>query len=1103
MPLPFALRRCQSPVSGWGALAVALAGCGLDTVGPDLDAWQSAHSGDVPADSAGANTAADSALALDTDAAAPTADANADTVADTAAPPDSTAGDALDSQSAAADGDAPATDADGANADGANADGADADANPGPVDIDAALPGCTTPTDCDDGDPCTQDGCTAGSCSTLPSAGTPCDDGDACSVGDSCKGGVCAAGPATSCDDGNACTADGCVAGKGCVHVAAPGPCDDGKLCTAGDVCTGEACVGVGVGLETTLGVVGEFDSVTAILDSDSAIVGGTRTAVAADAPTLSRVVRIAGGTAVWTWTAKASATTELTDMVGAAGGSILMVGSRTAKGSAKQAWVARVTDDGKDAGVDFAFGGSGDFDLRGVAARPGGFLAVGSVQPPSGAPAALIALLDPSGVLLKSLQLAGGTAARLHDIASTTDGLVAIGSQTVAGEVLAWFVRLDAKGAVIAQHLVGEAGVDVLLERMAPMPSGGVVAVGRLEFGQPIAVRWKPTGGKPTLLKIPSAAFDSPLAVTATADGGFVAVGWRKPKTGPNVPFIHRLDAGGALVWSRVGTAAGAWTAVARVPTGLLVTGWSGNPFAVNPEEVDGIVQALDGWGYPSCAASGLCAALAACDDGKACTVDACGATTGCFAVNGLGPCDDGDACTIGDSCAGGACGGGALGCDDANTCTADACALATGCTHTKLDQAVCTDGNPCTLGDTCQGAMCAAGAALNLCDDADPCSTDACALPSGCIHTDSATGTSCGDGVTCAAGVCKDVWTQSIATGTGLPGDACAVRPSGEVWCWKTPALDAGKVMFGKPSPAKSLGKAGKVVLGHMFLCTLDKSNANAVTCTGNNEYQQIWGTKDDASFTTLDAPSLAVTSGEKHSCGVLASTGLAKCWGFAYLGQIGYGQTFPGGVDATDVLVGPGKPLVGVTDLDAGGSNQTCAVHSGGQVSCWGVGGVGLGYGSTLLYAKAAPLPEAATAVGVGPNGACAVLASGNVMCWGKDQFNLVGFGQSGPTAAPMAVPGITNAVEVALGTEHACARTKSGGVACWGSSQQGQCGPDGCGASKLVKGLTDIVQVTARGTATCVLREDGAVACFGRFAEATTVFATPQWLLESQP
>ena len=92
------------------------------------------------------------------------------------------------------------------------------------------------PTDCDDGNECTDDSCDpATGCvntSTTPrsaTTATPAPRGDACSRRQLRRA------PALSCDDGDPCTDDSCAAGIGCVHVNNIAPCDDGNLCTVAD----------------------------------------------------------------------------------------------------------------------------------------------------------------------------------------------------------------------------------------------------------------------------------------------------------------------------------------------------------------------------------------------------------------------------------------------------------------------------------------------------------------------------------------------------------------------------------------------------------------------------------------------------------------------------------------------------------------------------------------------------------------------------------------------------------------------------------------------------------------------------------------------------
>jgi len=98
-------------------------------------------------------------------------------------------------------------------------------------------------------------------------------------------------------------------------------------------------------------------------------------------------------------------------------------------------------------------------------------------------------------------------------------------------------------------------------------------------------------------------------------------------------------------------------------------------------------------------------------CDDGNACTKDECTRWGGCGHGRIVATCDDGNPCTTSDFCGAGACVPGAVkGCDDANTCTVDSCDPAKGCAH-KTAAGSCDDGDPCTHGDVCKATTCAAG--------------------------------------------------------------------------------------------------------------------------------------------------------------------------------------------------------------------------------------------------------------------------------------------------------------------------------------------------------------------------------------------------------
>jgi hypothetical protein len=93
---------------------------------------------------------------------------------------------------------------------------------------------------------------------------------------------------------------------------------------------------------------------------------------------------------------------------------------------------------------------------------------------------------------------------------------------------------------------------------------------------------------------------------------------------------------------------------------------------------------------------------------------------------------CDDGDACTL-DACeaAGSTCTHAARTCDDRNPCTVDTCDENGGCSAiAEADGAPCDDGLACTEADVCKAATCAGA---DACPGAQACNktTGACGPP------------------------------------------------------------------------------------------------------------------------------------------------------------------------------------------------------------------------------------------------------------------------------------------------------------------------------------------------------------------------------------
>ncbi len=96
---------------------------------------------------------------------------------------------------------------------------------------------------CDDGNPCTDDSCDPAAGCVFGLNDSPCDDGNLCTTGDFCHLGECTSAGSLNCDDGNLCTDDSCTLDAGCTFVENNVACDDDNACTLGDTCGGGWCV--------------------------------------------------------------------------------------------------------------------------------------------------------------------------------------------------------------------------------------------------------------------------------------------------------------------------------------------------------------------------------------------------------------------------------------------------------------------------------------------------------------------------------------------------------------------------------------------------------------------------------------------------------------------------------------------------------------------------------------------------------------------------------------------------------------------------------------------------------------------------------------------
>jgi len=249
-------------------------------------------------------------------------------------------------------------------------------------------------------------------------------------------------------------------------------------------------------------------------------------------------------------------------------------------------------------------------------------------------------------------------------------------------------------------------------------------------------------------------------------------------------------------------------------------------------------------------------------CDDNNACTADGCdpkadGGKGACVHNKIDGPCDaDGSVCTEADKCIAGVCTPGkSKTCDDGNACTKDACDAAKGCTATDADGDNCDDDNPCSIGDTCKAGSCVSGKA-KACTSTDACLTAKCDLKNGkCKYTDKPSGSACDDGSSCTTGDACKAGTcigkaKSCDDGNACTDDACEAAKGCAYTNNNGPCEDGSKCTGG------DLCKAGKCVAGAPKSCE-DGNPCTKRSCdpdTGTCQTKKLAVACDDGSKCTV---------------------------------------------------------------------------------------------------------------------------------------------------------------------------------------------------------------------------------------------------------
>ncbi len=620
---------------------------------------------------------------------------------------------------------------------------------------------------CNDGDPCTVDSCKAMvGCVTGPVSGVvACTDGNPCTGNDTCGVNGCAPGALVNCDDNDKCTTDACSSLVGCVHGATLGGCDDGDACTL-DGCSANTCSNkaVSMGLWTSGG--GSDDGAVGVwVDAagTTTVLGSTQSKGAGGGDFWLQQVNAAGVT-VLDVTKGTSANDTATAMVPRAAGGFWLVG-KTANGGlgGDDAWLLGVDAAGKTV-VDVKAGTADNDAFYAVAAMPdGGVVAAGARGAGTnglGALDAWVVRYSATGLPLWTVPT-GIFGAAANDMALavtvTTGGDIVVATvidNTSAGTSNDPVVfRLDSAGKLLWRTAVNDNNLSDIPRALIQVSDGSFLVGGDIATSSTNQDAWVArltSGGARVWVRTYGGALNDALSGISQVPGGFLFTGVTANATaGKSDAWLVRLDNFGVMMCAETYGGSDDDSAAALQPMADGRVVWVGSTRSSGAGGADVWRVIVDAWGHASCAEAGVCAWLtrAACDDGTSCTADSCDPVTGCLHPAITGGCSDGNPCTSGDTCTNNVCAPtGIAACDDKDPCTTDVCDPTLGCYHTWApDGTACSDNNVCTTVDTCQNHNCV-GTAPKACPSNGNCQHATCDPVSGCGVTYLANGTVCG---------------------------------------------------------------------------------------------------------------------------------------------------------------------------------------------------------------------------------------------------------------------------------------------------------------------------------------------------------------------
>jgi hypothetical protein len=240
-------------------------------------------------------------------------------------------------------------------------------------------------------------------------------------------------------------------------------------------------------------------------------------------------------------------------------------------------------------------------------------------------------------------------------------------------------------------------------------------------------------------------------------------------------------------------------------------------------------------------------CKTAADCWDYRFCTLDQCVGGKCKWTEKGEGePCNDGDPYTVGETCQGGYCKGAQASCAlDSDCVNAPNChggwCVEHDCVYDIWPKGTpCDDKQVCTVDDQCSGTM-SCGGSPKSCDDGEVCTQDVCeeGEGDGCFHDPVAGATPCDDGNpdtvgdTCSGGKCVGEPKECAKDLDCDDKNACTTQTCDGGFCKASSVQDGAPCDDGDPATTPDKCIAGQCV-GYWDECTKDADCDDKEVCT-----------------------------------------------------------------------------------------------------------------------------------------------------------------------------------------------------------------------------------------------------------------------------